>query len=77
MNSKVKIWGLGIGPGDPELITLKARKILQNVDVIAYPALDGGESLVRSIAEPHFIKKQEEIKISIPMLVDCYPAQDI
>ena len=77
MNNRVKIWGLGIGPGDPELITVKARKILQNVDVIAYPALDGDESLVRSIAESHFIKKQEEIKISIPMLVDRYPAQDI
>ena len=77
MNNKVQIWGLGIGPGDPELITVKARKILQNVDVIAYPALDGDESLVRSIAESHFIKKQEEIKISIPMLVDRYPAQDI
>jgi precorrin-2/cobalt-factor-2 C20-methyltransferase len=77
MNSKVKIWGLGIGPGDPDLITLKALKILQKVDVIAYPTLNGGESLVRSIAEPHFITNQEEIKISIPMLIDRYPAQDI
>ena len=47
MNNQVKIWGLGIGPGDPDLITLKALKILQEVDVIAYPTLDGGESLVR------------------------------
>jgi precorrin-2/cobalt-factor-2 C20-methyltransferase len=77
MNSEVKIWGLGVGPGDPDLITLKALKILQKVDVIAYPTLNGGESLVRSIAEPHFITNQEEIKISIPMLIDRYPAQDI
>ena len=61
MNSKIKIWGLGIGPGDPDLITLKALKILQEVDVIAYPSLDGGESLVRSIAGPHLPLNQEEI----------------
>ena len=77
MSSNVTIWGLGIGPGDPDLITLKALKILQTADVIAYPALDGGESLVRSIAEPHLIANQEEIKISIPMLNDRYPAKGI
>ena len=77
MNNKVKIWGLGIGPGDPDLITLKALKILQEVDVIAYPTLDGGESLVRSIAKPHLTSNQEEIIISIPMLSDRYPAQGV
>ena len=77
MNSNIKIWGLGIGPGDPDLITLKALKILQEVDVIAYPSLDGGESLVRSIAKPHLPPNQEEIIISIPMLSNKYPAQSI
>ena len=77
MNSNARIWGLGIGPGDPDLITLKALKILQTADIIVYPALNGGESLVRSIAEPHLITSQEEIKISIPMLIDRYPAQNI
>ena len=77
MNSSIKIWGLGIGPGDPDLITLKALKILQEVDVIAYPSLDGGESLVRSIAKPHLPPNQEEIIISIPMLSNKYPAQSI
>jgi len=77
MNSNIKIWGLGIGPGDPDLITLKALKILQEVDVIAYPSLDGGESLVKSIAKPHLPPNQEEIIISIPMLSNKYPAQSI
>ena len=77
MNRNVKIWGLGLGPGDPDLITLKALKILQEVDVIAYPSLDGGESLVKSIAEPHLPRDQEEIIISIPMLNDKYPAQSV
>jgi precorrin-2/cobalt-factor-2 C20-methyltransferase len=77
MNKDIKIWGLGIGPGDPDLITLKAWKVLQQVDVIAYPALVGGESLVRSIAAPHLTNKPEEIIISIPMVEKRYPAQSV
>jgi len=77
MNDEIKIWGLGIGPGDPELITLKALKILQAVDVVAYPALVDGESLVRSIAAPHMSGNQEEIVISTPMVVERHPAQDV
>ena len=46
------LYGLGIGPGDPELITLKARRILRSVPVVAYPAPEGGESLARAIAAP-------------------------
>lgn len=40
----VKIYGVSLGPGDPELITLKGLKVLQNVDKIYYPGskfLDG------------------------------------
>jgi precorrin-2/cobalt-factor-2 C20-methyltransferase len=77
MNKDIKIWGLGIGPGDPDLITLKAHKILQLVDVIAYPELVDGESLVRAIAAPHISGVQEEIVISTPMVVERYPAQNV
>ncbi|PPR73163.1 MAG: hypothetical protein CFH05_01217, partial [Alphaproteobacteria bacterium MarineAlpha3_Bin4] len=34
------LYGLGIGPGDPELLTLKAVRILKDAPVIAYPAPD-------------------------------------
>ena len=77
MSKDIKIWGLGIGPGDPDLITLKAHKILQLVDVIAYPELVDGESLVRAIAAPHISGVQEEIIISTPMVVERYPAQNV
>jgi precorrin-2/cobalt-factor-2 C20-methyltransferase len=77
MSKDIKIWGLGIGPGDPDLITLKAHKILQLVDVIAYPELVDGESLVRAIAAPHISGVQEEIVISTPMVVERYPAQNV
>ena len=54
------LFGLGVGPGDPELITLKALRILKSVPVVAYPAPEKGESLARAIAAPHILKKQIE-----------------
>ena len=43
------VHGLGLGPGDPELITLKAHRLITGCPVIAYPAPDEGESFARSI----------------------------
>ena len=77
MNSSGKIWGIGVGPGDPDLITLKAHRILKGADVIAYPAPAGGDSLVRSIAAPHIPEGKEEFVISTPMEVARHPAQDV
>jgi precorrin-2/cobalt-factor-2 C20-methyltransferase len=37
-------YGLGVGPGDPELITLKAWRIISHAPVIAYPAANGNDS---------------------------------
>ena len=55
------LYGLGVGPGDPDLITLKALKILERAPVIAYPAPDVGDSLARSIAQPRIPDGREEI----------------
>ena len=38
-----KIYGIGVGPGDPELLTLKAKKILDEADIIAVPVKEEGE----------------------------------
>ena len=40
-----KVWILGAGPGDPELITVKGLKTLQKADVILYDALVSTELL--------------------------------
>ena len=42
------LYGVGVGPGDPELLTLKAIRVLHDAPVIAYPAPLEGESLARS-----------------------------
>ncbi len=38
-----KLYGIGVGPGDPELLTVKAKGMLESVDVIAYPVNRRGE----------------------------------
>ena len=35
-----KIYGIGVGPGDPELMTLKAVRLIREADVIAIPGKD-------------------------------------
>jgi cobalt-precorrin 5A hydrolase / precorrin-3B C17-methyltransferase len=71
------LYGLGIGPGDPGLVTVKARDILQIAPVIAYPAPVGGDSLVRAIAAPHVPEGRIEIVIRTPMVADSFPAGEV
>ena len=60
-------FGLGIGPGDVELLTLKAHRILQEVDVLAYPAANGQESLARRIIAPLIPEDKIELELPLPM----------
>ena len=69
--------GIGVGPGDPELITLKALKALTRAAVLAYPAPPEGESLARSIAAPHLPGGQEEIAIRMPLEPGRFPAVEV
>jgi precorrin-2/cobalt-factor-2 C20-methyltransferase len=71
------LYGLGVGPGDPELITLKALRLLRSAPVIAYPAPEHGDSLARAIIAEHLPGGQTEIAIRMPMLVERFPAQEI
>lgn len=43
-------FGVGIGPGDPELLTLKAVRVLERCGVIAAPQTKSGETLALDIA---------------------------
>jgi precorrin-2/cobalt-factor-2 C20-methyltransferase len=71
------LYGLGVGPGDPDLITLKAHGVLQRVPVIAYPAPAEGASLARAIAAAHLPGGQIEIVIRTPMVPGAFPAHDV
>ena len=69
--------GIGIGPGDPDLITLKGLRALQSAPVLAYPAPEKGESLARAIVAPHLDGHHIEICIRMPMLPLRFPAQEV
>ncbi|WP_421884335.1 precorrin-2 C(20)-methyltransferase [Pacificispira sp.] len=77
MSTKGTLYGLGVGPGDPELITLKALRILRETDVLAWPAPLEGESMARGIAAPHLDGHHREIPIRMPMDVKRFPAQQV
>ncbi len=55
------LYGVGVGPGDPELITLKAVRILRSVPAIAYPAPLDGDGMARRLAAAHLPGGQDEI----------------
>ncbi|MDA8232068.1 MAG: precorrin-2 C(20)-methyltransferase [Magnetospirillum sp.] len=57
------LFGIGVGPGDPELMTLKARRVLGTVPVLAFPAPLEGEGMARAIAAPHVPAGKVEIAI--------------
>jgi precorrin-2/cobalt-factor-2 C20-methyltransferase len=71
------LYGLGVGPGDPELITLKALRLLRAAPVVAYPAPEEGESLARAIVAGHLPGGQDEIPIRMPLVTDRFPAQAV
>lgn len=65
-----RLYGLGIGPGDPELLTLKAHRILTAVPVIAYPTLENGKVLARAIVADFIRPDQIEIPMPLPFSVE-------
>jgi precorrin-2/cobalt-factor-2 C20-methyltransferase len=75
MSKKGTLYGVGVGPGDPELMTVKAWRLISMSKVIAYLAANGGESTARTIAAPFMPEDADEIIINMPMRVEREPAQ--
>ena len=65
------LYGIGVGPGDPDLITLKASKVLNKVDVVfAAASTKNSYSLAVSIAKPHIPATTPVRMLSFPMTRD-------
>ena len=67
MSVRGKLFGIGVGPGDPELLTLKAIKTIKECDVIAVPKAGEGEGTAFSIIEQYLDNKD---------LIECGFAMD-
>lgn len=68
-----RLTGIGVGPGDPELLTLKAAKAIQNADIIMCPASNESRpsialSVVSSLIDRS--RNQEIVKLIFPMTKD-------
>ncbi len=62
------LYGIGVGPGDPELLTIKAAKVLGRVDLIlAASSTKNDDSLALDIARPHLKQDARVIRLGFPM----------
>jgi precorrin-2 C20-methyltransferase/precorrin-3B C17-methyltransferase len=65
-----RLFGVGVGPGDPELLTLKAARTLSEVDVVAYPSARHGNSVARRIAAPYLRADHVELLLQFPVTTE-------
>ncbi|PJI92984.1 precorrin-2/cobalt-factor-2 C20-methyltransferase [Yoonia maricola] len=69
------LYGVGLGPGAPDLITLRAARLIEGASVVAYPTLAGAASFARAIAADLIAPGVQEIVMDVPMSVERAPAQ--
>ncbi|WP_250563073.1 precorrin-2 C(20)-methyltransferase [Sphaerisporangium fuscum] len=65
-----RLWGVGLGPGDPELVTVKAARLVREADVVAYHSARHGRSIARSVAEPYLRGDQIEEALIYPVTTE-------
>ena len=74
---KGTLYGIGVGPGDPELMTLKAVRLMNACEVLAWPAPESGPGLAFQIAQPYLeAGQQEHLPLRLPISTDPFPAQE-
>jgi precorrin-2/cobalt-factor-2 C20-methyltransferase len=71
------IYGIGVGPGDPDLVTVKAARLIGGADLVAYPAPETGDSFARGIAAPHMKAGQREFAIRMKIGDGQFPKDDV
>ncbi|MET8178741.1 precorrin-2 C(20)-methyltransferase [Streptomyces sp. NPDC005336] len=65
-----RLYGVGLGPGDPSLMTVRAVEVIAEADVIAYHSARHGRSIARSIAERHLRPDHIEERLVYPVTTE-------
>jgi precorrin-2/cobalt-factor-2 C20-methyltransferase len=70
-HEKGRCFGLGVGPGDPELVTVKARRILQSCPVVAYFSATRRASNALRVVEHLLSPAHERIHLVYPVTMEA------
>lgn len=76
MSTHGKLWGVGTGPGDPELMTLKAVRALAEADVVAFFCKKGSTGNGRGIVAAHIRPGTVELPLVYPVTVEKHHKSD-
>lgn len=66
-----RLYGVGVGPGDPELVTVKAQRLIGAADVVAYPTARAKSPIARGAAAPYLRDDQVELPLQYPITTEA------
>ncbi|RKP43383.1 precorrin-2 C(20)-methyltransferase [Paraburkholderia sp. 7MK8-2] len=71
MAQRGRLYGIGVGPGDPELLTLKALRLIKAAPVVAYFAAKGKKGNAFGIIEAHLSDVQQRLPLIYPVTTEA------
>lgn len=70
MTAPGTLWGVGLGPGDSDLVTVKAARTIEGADVVAYHCAQHGNSIALGVAEPYLREGQIREELRYPVTTE-------
>lgn len=71
-----RLYGIGVGPGDPELMSVKAARLIANTSTVAYFAARNRPGIARTVAAHLITDHHREIRIEYPLTVERVAPND-